>query len=217
MRVIAEHPVDMVRDQYLRQIADRCRVDLERLRPLVSAAQRGEESPAPAVGASPAVAPRYVTSASRPGRAALALMIHVPESVDGRFEACYFIDSTQRTAFEALANGDLVAEAVDALDRRDEVSASDLIREISVEELGESLFGDREITSVVHQLIRASATEALKEVDRDLRAGLVTPDSALTVIRDVKRRIAELEGPQGSQSEADLREWLVAREDHDVG
>ncbi len=43
--VIAEHPNDLVRDQYLMQVADRCRVDVERLRQRLA---RGEfRRPAP--------------------------------------------------------------------------------------------------------------------------------------------------------------------------
>jgi DNA primase len=210
--VVAEHPVDLVRDQYLRQIADRCRVDVEHLRPVMETARRGGARP-PATATSEPAAPRVVTAGSRPGRAALALMVHAPESVDGRFEPAYFLDPDQRLAFEALSGGALVPEAVDALERRGEPAAAQLVREVAVEEIGDALLADREITAVSAQLVRAAAAAALKEVDRDLRSGTVTPASALAVIRDVKLRLAELEGPSGAAAEADLRTWLVGRED----
>ncbi len=213
--VVAEHPIDLVRDQYLRQIADRCRVDLDRLRPLMDDARRGglrgefDEAP----DAEPV--PRIVTAGSRPGRAALALMIHVPHSVDGRFVEEYFLDGDQRVAFSALAMGSLVPDTVDELERREEVGAAQLVREIAVEEVGESLLADKEIAAVAAQLIRAAASTALKEVDRDLREGIVTPESALSVIRDVKQRLAQLEGPEGANAEDELREWLVSRSSSD--
>jgi DNA primase len=210
--VVAEHPSDLVRDQYLRQIADRCRVDVDQLRPLVVSAQRGALDAERSTPRFEEPAPREVSATSRPGRAALALMIHAFDSVEGRFDSSYFLDQVQKVAFEALAGGALVADVLDSLDRRDELDASNLIREISVEEISESLTGEREIAAVAAQLIRAAAQVALREVDRDLRAGLVTPDSALAVIRDVKNRLGELDGADGASAEADLRDWLASRE-----
>ena len=40
IEAVAEHPDDLVRDQYVMQIADRCRVEAERLRPRVEEARR---------------------------------------------------------------------------------------------------------------------------------------------------------------------------------
>jgi len=142
------------------------------------------------------------------------LMVHVPESVDGRFESAYFTDETMRSAFVALADGQLVADAVDELDRRGEGAVADLIREIAVEEVDDSLASDREVSAVTAQLIRLACSEALKEVHRDLRGGLVTPESAELVIRDVKMRLGELDGPNPLDAEADLRNWLVERDEH---
>jgi DNA primase len=210
MALVAEHPADIVRDQYLVTVADRCRVDADRLRPLLARARSGQVRPA---RSSDAVAPRVVTTTSRPGRAALALVIHLPESVDGRFEPAYFTDPTQRVAFEALKDGALINEAVDFLDRREELAASQLIQEIAVEEVDDTLASDREIAAVTAQLIRLACTEALKDVDRDMRGGLVTPESALGVIKDVKLRLEELDGPSSFEAEGDLRAWLV---EHDT-
>jgi hypothetical protein len=90
--------------------------------------------------------------------------------------------------------------------------AADLVREISVEEVSDYMATDKEVTSVVAQLIRLACTEELKDVDRDLRAGLITPDSALSVIKDVKLRLGELDGPGSLEAETDLRRWLVERD-----
>jgi DNA primase len=207
--VVAEHPIDIVRDQYLVTVADRCRVDVDLLRPMLardrSRAARPTRAPA-------AVAPRVVTTTSRPGRAALALVIHLPDSVDGRFEPAYFTDPVQRVAFEALRDGALVNDAVDRLDQREEAAASLLIQEIAVEEVDDALASDREIAGVTAQLIRLACTEALKDVDRDMRGGIVTPESALGVIKDVKLRLDELDGPSATEAEVDLRAWLVERD-----
>lgn len=210
--VVAEHPSELVRDQYLRQIGDKCRVEVDQLRPLLVAALRGalvvEREQAPRHDS----VVRQVATTSRPGRAALALMVHAFESVEGRLESAYFLDPVQRVAFDALAGGSLVVDVLDALERREEIDAGLLIREISVEEMSETLLSEKEIDAVVAQLIRASAQEALREVDRDFRAGLVTPDSALSVIRDVKLRLGELDSSDRDSAESDLRAWLVSRE-----
>jgi DNA primase len=206
--VIAEHPAPLVRDEYLRQVADRCRVDVELLRPTVERARRGGAREAPSASA---VQPRVVTPSSRPGRAALALLVHEPESVEGRFVAEYFVDPIQRAAFEALAGGSLVSDAVDELERRDDIVAAQLVREISVDEVSAQLTEDGAIAALAAQLLRAATADALQDVDRELRAGAVTPESALTVIRDVKLRLAELDGPRGEDVERELRDWLVSR------
>jgi DNA primase len=210
--VVAEHPSELVRDQYLRDIGDRCRVDVDQLRPLLADALRGalvvEREHAP----HDVARPREASTGSRPGRAALALMVHAFEAVEGRIEAAYFLDPTQRLAFDALASGLLISDVLDALERREEMEVAQLIREISAEEPSESLSSEREISAVIAQLIRASAQAGLREIDRDFRSGLVTPDSALSVIRDVKLRLGELDGPGHADAENDLRLWLASRE-----
>ncbi len=218
VEVVAEHPTELVRDQYLQQIADRCRVDVERLRPMVDAAiRRGPRPDGPPARVVETDVPHEPTfdlrNSPRPGLAALSVLIHQPDSAEGRFEAAYFLDETQRRAFEALTGGQLVADAVDALERQDDGAAAQLIRMVSVEDFGDGPLGDKEINDIVAQLLRASATDALKEIDRDLRAGAVTPASAMAVIRDVKLRLAELGGPDTLAAEAELRAWLVSRED----
>jgi hypothetical protein len=123
------------------------------------------------------------------------------------------LDPDQRVAFVALARGEPLADVVDELELHGESEAAELVREIAVEELEDSQLTDREISAVVAQLIRASVTVALKEVERDVRSGVVTPDSGSSVIRDVKSRLHELVGPDGPTAEADLRAWLASREE----
>jgi hypothetical protein len=68
---------------------------------------------------------------------------------------------------------------------------------------------DERVTSVIHQLVRSAANDALREVERDLRLGSITPDSALTLIKEVKAHLADLDGAHAAHSEAELRAWLV--------
>jgi hypothetical protein len=123
-----------------------------------------------------------------------------------------FTDPVQHLVYEVLAQGALVPNAVDSLEAREENDAADLLRELAVEELPPSLTTEREVSSVVAQLIRGASTAALKEVDRDVRGRIVTPESANQVMRDVKSRLIELEGPRGLSAEGELRDWLTSRE-----
>src|SRR5262249_27923722 len=83
MQVIAEHPNELVRDQYVRDAADRCRVDADRLRNRASAAVgagtgrrlRGEEA-----GGRPAIDP----TADSPEMEALRLAVHQPGAMAER-------------------------------------------------------------------------------------------------------------------------------------
>jgi DNA primase len=195
--VIAEHPVDLVRDQYLRDVADRCRLDIEHVRPLLARALRGEmsrparERPAVETG-------RVVSAGSRPAAAALALLVHTPASVEGRLVPPYFLDPDQRAVFTSLHEGVPVAAALDSLEETGQTDGD--------------LLSDHAITAIVAQLIRAAATSAMRDVDLDLRGGTVLPGSAFDVIRTIKLRVAELEGPTGGAAEEELRMWLLERD-----
>ncbi len=212
LAVVAEHPVDIVRDQYLRTVADECRVDIDRLRPLLASIRASGTASVESSRISQSLVRPAAAVASRPGRAALTYMVHAPEAVDGRFVAPYFLDPTQRAAFVALESGGLIADCVDVLERTGEPEAAELIREISVEEFEERETVDRDVSEVAAQLIRGAADAAMREIDRDLRGGLIEPERALVVIKDAKSRLAELSGPAGSEAERVLREWLLERE-----
>jgi DNA primase len=209
--VVAEHPVELVRDQYLGLIADQCRVDVDQLRPLLARVLRGGAlSPA---SSSAAPDPRRVVSAgSRPAAEALALLVHAPTNIDGRLVAPYFLDADQRAAFVALEGGVAVAAALDVLESSGASGAAQVLREVVVAEIDNELFNDRAVTAVVAQLIRGAATAAMRDVDLDIRGGIVLPDSAFDVIKTIKLRLAELEGPAGDAAETELRAWLVERD-----
>jgi hypothetical protein len=53
--------------------------------------------------------------------------------------------------------------------------------------------------------------EELKNVERDLRSGVLGPELAMATIKDVKERLALLETTQGEVAEGDLRSWLIVR------
>ena len=212
LRVVAEHPSDLVRDQYLLKVADTLRLDLVTLRPRVAELVRNPQSKV-TVAERP-VAPRVTGPLPRPGLEALRLSLHFPQDVSDRFIAAYFVNDVQREIFEGLSTGQSVSEVIDHLRRQGEDDAADVLSELSVDELDRD-YTAADVTAVVAQLLRAAVAEALREVERELRSGDLAPDVAMATIRDVKERLELLDTPQGAQAEEDLRTWLLERATED--
>jgi len=63
----------------------------------------------------------------------------------------------------------------------------------------------------VAQLVRSAVQTELRNLDRDLREGRITPELAQATIHDVKERLVLLETIQGDEAERDLRHWLLER------
>jgi hypothetical protein len=146
----------------------------------------------------------------RPGLEALRLYLHFPREAKERFIAQYFVNETQREIFEGLATGAPVSEVVDALERRGEEDAAGVLSQLVVDELDREYTSD-DVTAVVSQLLRRAVSEELKNVERELRGGTLSPDVAMATIRDVKERVSMLETPHGELAEKDLRSWLLTR------
>jgi DNA primase len=211
--VIAEHPSDLVRDQYLQQVADKCRVDVDALRPKVATARR--QGPPPDDAPTPTTVPHPDLMAYKPGVEALRRVIHDPDSVAGRLAPSMFADGVQRTAFEMLATGELVVHVIDALQRRGDEWAATLVSILAVEgtNVSESPEVDQVIVDgLVAQLLRSASHEALQRVQRDIRDGSITAESGLQAIRDVRQRLDLLGTPQQASVEEELRGWLEALE-----
>ena len=209
--VVAEHPSDLVRDQYLQMVADKCRMEVDALRPRLARVRTNpRREVTPTVEASNSV-PDYM--AYKPGVEALRRMIHEPQMMESRLVAEMFSDPIQRTAFHALASGEPLVHCIEDLNRRGDEWAADLLAVLAVEEPIESSSADEvesRVTELVAQMLRAAVQDALADVNRQMRDGIVTAESGLMVIRDVRQRL-ELLGQRGYESvEQELREWLVA-------
>ena len=208
LRVLAEHPSDLVRDQYLLKVADALRLDLATLRPRVNDLVRNPHARV-SVAERP-LAPRVSEPLPRPGLEALRLALHFPHDVKDRFIAEYFVNDVQREIFQGLTTGQSVSEVVDHLRRQGEDSAADVLSELAVDELDREYTVD-DVTAVVAQLLRSAVAAQLRAVERELRNSEITPDVAMATIRDVKERLELLDTPQRASAESDLREWLLAR------
>jgi DNA primase len=233
LTAVAEHPDDLVRDQYVMQLADRCRLDAARLRerldhvrahpPAEPTARRGRsgrdepppmEYPAddsdrfgPDEGSEAAVA-----SALRrgPGLEALKLAVHRPEDVADRVHPVLFADPVQRYAFVALLEHDSVQDAVESASP--EVAV--VLRRVIVEEplAGDPELGDP-VDVVVAGLLRGAAQRALAEMEIESRTGEDVWQERSAETAQVRVWMDELEVPAAGRDAANrLVAWLVERE-----
>ncbi len=217
--VLAEHPSELVRDQYLMVVADRLRLEVASLRPRVvelvsnpesrDARSRGEGAPG---SRPPTTRPLYVRpSLPRPGLLALRHFLHGGDDVRRRFVAPYFVDRIQRQIFEALDEQRTTSDVIDDLERDGQVEASLLLSELAVQEAPDGL-GESNVGAVVAQLIRAAVREEMAALSREMREGSAAPDVVKATIDDVQARLGWLETADGDVAEVDLRTWLEARE-----
>ena len=233
LTAVAEHPDDLVRDQYVMQLADRCRLDSARLRerldhlrahppverptrrsrgsneePLRDDREDDGDRVAPEDGASGSA----LTAALRPGPGleALKLAVHKPEDVGDRVHAVLFTDRVQRQAFVALLENDSVHEAVESASP--EVAI--LLRRVIVEEpiSGDPELGDP-VDSVVAVLLRGAARRALADVEIESRVGDDSWQARAAETVQVRLWLDELEELPSGRDPADrLVAWLVERD-----
>jgi DNA primase len=227
MVVISEHPNELVRDQYLMTVADRCRLEPDALRALAGrVAERARTTPGdtngarpgrPGTGASerstdgssqPAPPGRgRVADISRPGLEALRLAVHRPERVADRLEAVLFPDELQRAAFEALTGSEDLHEAVEAAEDHDPRVAS-LLRRLAVEEPA------TDADDAVVYLVRNASLRALAVAEAQVRISPDTVGEIAPVIARVTGDLRELDDPeQRLAAEGRLLAWLIGRDD----
>ena len=172
--LVAEHPSELVRDQYVVQLAERLSLDIEAVRSAVTRAVRrvpiggsrtaysGAQS---AGGTERAAAMAGAGRAPDPDRReveALRLAVHEPERLSGRLIPELFGNPLVRGALDALGpEGDLHA----ALTRANDEERA-LLERLAVEEppMGED--PDAYVASVMVQLVESSARRRLDELVR---------------------------------------------------
>jgi DNA primase len=192
--VIAEHPVDLVRDQYVMEVADRTRIDPDRLRAQLTQGPR-------AVPDQPAV-PRRRPARGGPEVEALRVAVHQPEVLAGRLAPVLFADDVARAAWRSLAGADSVHAAIDAADPE----AATLLQRLAVEET------DADATDVLVRLASEAAQRALAELDAEARKA-DDPMGYAPLIGWLKLTMEELREPETAAEAADrLVRWLVERE-----
>ena len=203
LAVIAEHPDDLVRDQYLMEVADRTRIDPDRLRAQLAQGPRAlTDRPS---------APRRRPARGGPEIEALRVALHQPEAMAGRLHEVLFADDVARAAWRALATTasgpaagapGSVRAAIEAADPE----AAALLQRLAVEET------DTDPDDVLASLAREAARRALAELDLAAR-GADDPTLYSPLIGWLKPIIDEL-SEVATRREAIERvvPWLVERE-----
>jgi DNA primase len=210
--VISEHPSDLVRDQYIMNVADTLKLDSAVLRPRVAAALKGApRSEAPA-GEMPRVPVAQREALSRPGVAALKLTIDYRDLALARLVPEYFVDPVQREAFAALFANESVSQAANDLLTRGDAEAAELLQQLASQEPLELTSESQYIADVTAQLVRSASRSALLDLERELRSGTSSVEHVMTTIRDVRDRLEKLDGDEAIFAENELREWLQSRE-----
>lgn len=212
--LVAEHPSDLVRDQYAVQLGERLEVDADAMREAVTRARRNP-TPAPAGPPGRAAAPPERGASRHPGqetspgtspdpsryappRAAaidrselegLRLALHEPHRVGSRLDPLLFDDALVRGAYELLASTPDARAALDAADP----PTRELLERVAVEEpfLGDD--ADAAVTSVVVQLAEQAGRRRLEAL---VRAG---DDRA----SELKQRLDDVVTARSTRSWAD--------------
>lgn len=218
------HPSPLVRDQYLMEVADRCRISPDRLRQLPAApepppgpgdrrvrrgAVRGADQ-----GREPAGRQRDADGEESGGevtvggaeREALLLAVHRPEEVATRLEPCLFDHALARAAFSALCSAETLHEAIEDADPQ--VGA--LLRRLAVEDC------DAETDDAMIRLVERAASRAVNEVMADIRqASDATP--WVQTLAWLKLTRESLRSPKERRdAEERLVRWIVARTEGDA-
>ncbi len=233
--VVAEHPSDLVRDQYVMSVADRCRIDADRLRARLhelrrektrltttretrtrsqQAADRAgddtDEARRPGGSRAPDTdrQPRShpVPDHDGPGIEALRLAVHRPEEVADRLEAVLFSNAVQRAGFEALASSATLHEAID----RAEPAAATLLERLAVEDT------DANADEVVTRLVELAALRSLGDLESEARASEARFLELAPLTTWLRLKIEELRQPVTAVEAVNgLLPWLVksVRED----
>jgi DNA primase len=134
--IVAQHPSDLVRDQYVMKLAGELDIDADRLRETVARhrkelASGGGRSPAsrgPSGEATPTRRPP--PRVDRRELDVLLYAVHEPELVVDWLDDRLFVDPLARGAFDAIASNDSIHDAIASVDG----PVRDLLERVAVEE-----------------------------------------------------------------------------------
>ncbi|MBW3614946.1 MAG: DNA primase [Actinobacteria bacterium] len=196
LAVIAEHPSELVRDQYLMRVADACRIEAQRLREhLTSGTSRGAgarlDLDRRSQGRSRAI--------GGPEIEALRLAVHRPESVAHRLEDVLFADEVHLAAFRALCEASRLEEAIAGA--RPEAAA--LLQRLAVED------AEADPDDVTKLLVAAASQRAILRLQAEARASQSPTDYAATIawLKLTTEQLWEEETSIGATGQ--LVAWLV--------
>jgi DNA primase len=203
--IVAAHPNELVRDQYVMKLAGTLEIDADRLREAVRRGPRKASSTAPAreSGASDA---RRPTKIDRRELDLLKWAIHEPAMVADWLDTWLFQGEDAQAVFVLLSEAATFQEALDASDD----STRDLLRALAVEELSKS--DDREPETFSARLmintVEPAATRLHADMVRDGDERASEVKAHLSALAH-HREIGNWEAARGDAEQ--LVGWAVAR------
>ena len=168
--IVAEHPSDLVRDQYVMKLAGELDIDADRLREAVSKATGRPRAQAPAPrrpqvehdDESSAPAPR-ARPIDRRETDLLRWAIHEPELVVDWLEPYLFTDPVARDAFEQVASAASIHDALDA----SEGQVREVLERLAVED---TIADDEPATLRARLMVNAVVPPAERVLTKFVRA-----------------------------------------------
>ena len=173
--LVAEHPNDFVRDQYVMKLAGTLDIDADRMRDAVERARRGERAGGPPkVSRRPqprdeppggdGTSPRPPVRVDRRELDVLLYAVHDPALVADWLDGDLFGDPVARAAFELIADASDIHEALEQADG----PARELLQRLAVEE---PVGGDEPETVRAHLMANMIGPAAQRVLTKLLRAG----------------------------------------------
>jgi DNA primase len=208
LAMVREHPSDLVRDQYVMAIADRCRIDPDQLRARLRApaSRSGAASTVPGV-ALPADRQPVRTHTDTAEDEALRLLVHRRDEIVDRLVPVLFASRQRRVAFELLRDEKDLHSALDAAPD----PVRDLLMRLAVQE------PDGDPDHAVAYLARYAVGRQIDALRADASAARAPDDmrSIVECIDWLKHRVEELDRSESrTQAAGQLVAWLA---DHGEG
>ena len=194
LAVVRQHPSDLVRDQYLMQIAGACRIDVDQLRARIRGDIRG-------VAVKAAASEVDVQGTATVEDVALTLLIHRHDEIAARLGRGLFASSSRRTAYDVLSEHKTLQAAVASADE----SVATLLHRLAVEEPVD------DVNQVVADLARYAARRELNQLQVQARQTQTIHEMAQysPVIDWLKHQVEELDSVTTRDHATDqLLGWL---------
>jgi DNA primase len=165
--IVAEHPRDLVRDQYVMQLAGELGIEADRLREAVAShrgsSARGRGTEPSRVRPEPTGRRVPTTRVDRRERDLLVYTVHDAELVDGWIDSRLFADPVARAAFEAIvATPDIHRAIADA-----DGPVLELLERVTVEEPVEDGEPETLRPRLMANAVRPAAERVLRAMVRD--------------------------------------------------
>ena len=193
LEVIAEHPNDFVRDQYLMKVAGPTKQKEEQLREHLTRLLKGDRRSSLVVTSSPR------TALVGPEVEALRLAVHQPDAVASRLEGVLFADEVHLAAFDALCAASTLDEAIE----RARPEAAALLQRLAVEE------AEADPDDVIRLLVANAAQRRLALLQAEARSAADPTEYAPTIawLKVTTEQLWDSETSVGASEQ--LVAWLV--------